>query len=250
MVETHAERKIVVLGASGSIGQTVAKSLRERGADLLLAARDKDRLDALAQELTAESQLVDARDMEQVEGCVRRAAEVFGRVDGVVNCFGTLLLKPAHLTTPAEWRETIEVNLDSAFATLKGATKVMTKTGGSVVLISSAAARTGLANHEAIAAAKAGIEGLTRSAAASYAHRNIRVNAVAPGLVRSRLTERITSSEKALQNSQRMHALGRVGEPNDIASLIVWLLDPAHHWVTGQTFGVDGGLSAIHPRIS
>jgi NAD(P)-dependent dehydrogenase (short-subunit alcohol dehydrogenase family) len=249
MAEVGEAGKIVVLGATGSIGEATARLLKEQGADLLLGGRDKDRLEALARNLGARPQLVEARDMSQVEQCIQRAPEVLGGLDGVVNCFGTLLLKPAHLTTHEEWRETLEVNLYSAFATAKAAARVMTKAGGAIVLISSAAARAGLANHEAIAAAKAGVEGLVRSFAASQAHRNIRINAVAPGLVRSGLTQRIFNSEKALQASLRMHALGRAGEPHDIASMIVWLLDPANSWVTGQTFGVDGGLSLIHPRV-
>jgi NAD(P)-dependent dehydrogenase (short-subunit alcohol dehydrogenase family) len=120
--------------------------------------------------------------------------------------------------------------------------------GGSIVLVSSAAGRTGLSNHEAIAAAKAGIIGLTQSAAASYAARGIRVNCVVPGLVRTPLTARITGNETALKGSVAMHALGRVGEASDIASAIRWLLDPAQSWVTGQVLGVDGGLATVRSR--
>ena len=117
--------------------------------------------------------------------------------------------------------------------------------GGSVVLLSSAAARVGLPGHEAIAAAKAGIEGLTRSAAATYGSRGLRFNAVAPGLVRTNLTRRIWENSMA---SVAMHALGRLGEPEDVASLIGWLLDRANNWVTGQIFGVDGGLSSVRGK--
>ena len=119
-------------------------------------------------------------------------AERYGRIDGVVNCVGSLLLKPAHLTSDKEWDATLINNLHSAFYVLREAARIMMKGGGgSIVLISSAAARVGLANHEAIAAAKAGILGLTLSAAATYASKGIRVNAVAPGLVRTPMTERI-----------------------------------------------------------
>jgi NAD(P)-dependent dehydrogenase (short-subunit alcohol dehydrogenase family) len=122
----------------------------------------------------------------------------------------------------------------------------MRKSGGSIVLMTTAAARLGLANHEAIAAAKAGVIGLMQSAAASYASRGIRVNAVAPGLVKTGLTERIWSKETSAEYSRNMHALGRLGEPKDVASLIVWLLDPENDWITGQVFGVDGGLGTLH----
>lgn len=114
-----------------------------------------------------------------------------------------------------------------------------------MVLVSTVAAGTGLSNHEAIAAAKGGIEGLVRSAAATYAARNLRVNAVAPGLVDTPLASRITKSERALEHSKKMHPLGRIGTPEDVSSAIDWLLSSESSWVTGQVVGIDGGLGAI-----
>ena len=135
-----------------------------------------------------------------------------------------LLLKADHLTSFEEWNAVITANLTSAFAVVSSAAKTMRPRGGSIVLVSSAAARIGLANHEAIAAAKAGVIGLTLSAAATYASKGIRVNAVAPGLVRTPMTERIWGNPKSAGASESMHALGRLGEPADVASCITWLL--------------------------
>jgi NAD(P)-dependent dehydrogenase (short-subunit alcohol dehydrogenase family) len=192
---------------------------------------------------------LDATRYDQVEACIAEAVQKFGGVDGIANCVGSLLLKPAHLTTEEEWSSTLATNLSSAFFTIKAAARPMMKAGGSIVLVSSAAARTGLVNHEAIAAAKAGINGLVLSAAASYAARNIRVNGVAPGLIRSPLTEKILSSETGEKASTAMHPLGRLGEPRDVASMIFWLLQPENQWVTGQLIGVDGGLATVKPRV-
>ena len=119
------------------------------------------------------------------------------------------------------------------------------QTGGSIVLVSSVAARVGLANHEAIAAAKAGIIGLALSAAASYAERGIRVNCVAPGLVRTPLTARLIANESSLKASVAMHPLGRIGEPSEVAAAMAWLLDPKQSWITGQVLGIDGGLATL-----
>jgi NAD(P)-dependent dehydrogenase (short-subunit alcohol dehydrogenase family) len=174
-------------------------------------------------------------------------------VDGVANCIGSVLLKPAHMTSDAEFAAVLNTNLTTSFTILRAAVRAMGKnaapaSGGSVVLCASAVARTGLANHEAIAAAKAGVTGLALSAAASYAPQGIRVNVVAPGLTRTPMTARITGNEAALKASQAMHALGRVGEPAEVARAIAFLLDPASSWITGQTLGVDGGLGSVRPR--
>ena len=237
----------VVFGATGGIGADLCRRLSARGARLVVAARDADRLRALAQETGAEAHPLDAARFEEVDACVAAAVERYGRLDGVANCVGSLILKPAHSTSEAEWLGTIATNLTTAFAVLRAGAKAMTA-GGSIVLVSSAAARVGLANHEAIAAAKAGVIGLTLSAAATYAPRGVRVNCVAPGLVRTPLTARITGNEASLKASTAMHALGRVGDPADVAGAIDWLLGPESGWVTGQVLGVDGGLATVRPR--
>lgn len=175
------------------------------------------------------------------------AAKEFRTLSGAVNLCGSILLKPAHLTTDQEFADTIAANLTTAFNVLRAAARTMTA-GGSVVLMSTAATRIGLANHEAIAAAKAGVNGLVISAAATYAARGLRVNAVAPGLVRTPLAAKITGNELALKTSTALHPLGRIGEPADVAAAITWLLDPATTWVTGQVIGVDGGLSTVRAK--
>jgi NAD(P)-dependent dehydrogenase (short-subunit alcohol dehydrogenase family) len=235
---------IAIVGATGGIGSALARMLSRQGAELILMARSQERLGSLGQELQARTQPVDATKPGELE----QALATCGPINGIVNCAGSILLKPAHLTTDAEWRQTIEANLTTAFATVKAGAKALSSTGGSIVLCATAAARTGLANHEAIAAAKGGVIGLTLSAAATYAARNIRVNCVAPGLIDTPLAARITSNPAALEASLAMHPLGRIGQAGDVASGIAWLLDPVNSWVTGQVFGIDGGLGTIRAR--
>jgi NAD(P)-dependent dehydrogenase (short-subunit alcohol dehydrogenase family) len=239
---------VLVWGATGGIGSSVARQLHRAGYRVFLAARHRDRLEALARELEVPWQAADARDSAAVEALTQRASETLGSLEGMAFCVGSVLLKSAAATTDVEWADTLALNLTAAFYALRAAVRVMPPAGGSIVLVSSAAARIGLPNHEAVAAAKAGVEGLVRAAAASYARRNIRVNAVAPGLVRTPLTAGITGNETALKYSRSLHALGRIGEPEEVASAIGWLLDPTRSWVTGQVLGVDGGLSVLVAR--
>ena len=240
---------LLILGATGGIGSAVARKAAGRGARLVLAARDQEKLDALAAETGGSTFVLDATRADEVHAVVQHAATEVGNLSGVVNCVGSILLKPAHLTSEEEYRQTLALNLDTAFFTVKSASRAMMKQGGSIVLCTSAVARTGLFNHEAIAAAKAGIVGLMQSAAATYAPRGVRVNCVAPGLVETQMSERLTSSEAARKASESMHALGRLGQPEDVAEAIDWLVDASRsNWVTGQVIGIDGGLGTIRPR--
>jgi NAD(P)-dependent dehydrogenase (short-subunit alcohol dehydrogenase family) len=238
---------ILILGAAGGIGGALARRLAASKVKLVLAGRDPARIEALAADTGGTPFVLDATKPAEVEAAAAKAVEAHGRLDGLANCVGSILLKPAHLTSEEEWDAVVSTNLKSAYASVRAAARAMTA-GGSVVLVSSAAARIGLANHEAIAAAKAGVIGLALSAAATYAPKGIRVNAVAPGLVRTPMTARITGNEAALKASTAMHALGRIGEPEDVASAIAWLLDPVQSWVTGQVIGVDGGLATLRSR--
>ncbi len=245
MTKSKHAASYLILGASGGIGSALCHRLHDAGHRIFLASRDSERLQTLSETLRAPKQVVDATSLSSVQSCFDQATEEFGPLDGVVNCVGSILLKPAHLTSEEEWNRTLSINLTSAFATVRGAGKSMLKHGGSVVLMSSAAAQVGLASHEAIAAAKAGVIGLAKSAAASYAGRGLRFNVVAPGLVKTPLTAKIWESERSAAASIAMHPLGRLGEPNDAASMIEWLLQTENSWITGEVFSIDGGLSTV-----
>ena len=243
----------LVIGATGGVGRATARRLADRGDTVVLAGRDPSATAALADELGGASagvhaRSVDARDLAAVGVLVEEAVAEHGRIDGAVNLAGSLLLKPAHLTTGEEWADTIATNLTSAFALVRAAAPAMRRGGGSIVLVSSAAAQTGIANHEAIAAAKAGVIGLARSAAATYGARGVRVNVVAPGLVASAMTQKLVTNPAQAEASRAMHVLGRLGEPDDVAAAVSWLLDPGNDWVTGQVLGVDGGLGQVRTR--
>jgi len=249
-MSTENSPVVVIVGAAGGIGSAVAQKLAARGCRLVLAGRNRKRLEHLASETGAQAMPLDARDSAAVDAMMQSVNSSHGRIDGFVNCAGSILLKPAHLITDQEFADTLATNLTTAFNVVRTAARLMMKQtgGGSIVLCSSVAARRGFVNHEAISAAKAGVEGLALAAAASYARFGVRVNCVAPGLTRTELTRSLTQNENVAKMSAAMHPLGRIGQPNEVASAICWLLDCEQGWVTGQVIGVDGGLGHIQAR--
>jgi NAD(P)-dependent dehydrogenase (short-subunit alcohol dehydrogenase family) len=243
------KRVILVVGARGGIGTELSRTLAREGVTLVLAGRSAPEAAALVSELGAQFEQVDASDFAALATVVQRIVEQHGRLDGAVNLAGSIVLKAAHSTSQEEWMATVNTNLTTAFSLVRAAAQAIGGSGGgSIVLMSSVAARLGLMQHDAIAAVKAGVQGLTLSAAATYAARGVRVNAVAPGLVATPLSARITGNEASLRASVAMHPLGRIGEASDVASAIAWLLHPSQKWVTGQILGVDGGLGSVRAR--
>ncbi len=228
--------RYLVVAASSGVGQSVVELLKNQGDEVLTTARTSDKI--------TPDFILDAADFDAVDKLFEQA----GPLDGVVNCAGSLVLKSAHATRFEEYQQTINASLTTSFAVVRAAGKRMSQ-GGSVVLISSAAALTGMANHEAIAAVKAGIIGLAQSAAATYAASNLRFNVVAPGMVKTTLTEPLLKSELVAKASTAMHALGRLGEPLDIARAVLFFLNPENSWITAQVLAVDGGLSAVRPKL-
>ena len=158
-------------------------------------------------------------------------------------------MAPLHRTREDQYRECVRANLDTSFFALGAFVedRLKAKQGGAAVLVSSVTAQIGVSNHEAIAAAKAAVESLARSAAASYARDHIRVNAVAPGLMRSPATEWLFATQKNTRQLDAQYPLGRHGNVNDVADAIAWLVSDHADWITGQVLPVDGGFTAVRP---
>lgn len=233
----------VIFGSTGGIGSCLAKNLTSEGRKLLLCSKNAEKLQQQASELGQSFMVCDATEEEQVKNVFTRIQD---QIIGVVNCIGSFCIKPIQMTSAEEWRHVFDVNASTSFYIIKHAVgKMASYKEGSIVCISSCAAQTGLVHHEAIAAAKAAVEGLVRSAAASYAKSRIRLNAIAPGLVDTPLSSLITSNKNALTTSVSFHPMGRIGSAEDIAEVICFLLSKKSSWMTGQILSVDGGLSRL-----
>lgn len=248
--KTLSGRAFAVIGATGGIGSALSRALAARGASLLIGSRSEEALARLSSELGCRHKVVDASSFPAVEEFLGSASSLGDPLCGVANCAGSVLLRPAHLTSEEDLEAVMAANLKSAFSTVRAAVRFL-KDGagsavegcGSIVLVSSAAATVGMPHHEAISAAKGAVEGLVRSAAATYASWGVRVNAVAPGMVHTPATERIVSRPASLAASVAYHAMDRIGRPEEVAELMTWLLSPHSAWVTGQVWGIDGGLA-------
>jgi NAD(P)-dependent dehydrogenase (short-subunit alcohol dehydrogenase family) len=237
-------KRLLIFGATGGVGRAVCAEAHAAGARLHLSARSDDPLADFAAQLGAGHTVGDVTSSSAVDAVFAAARSALGGLDGIVLAVGSVILKPAHRTSDADWAATRAVNLDAALHVVRAAAQAMMRAGGgSIVLFSTAAAHAGVPNHAAIAAAKAGVEGLVRATAATYASRGLRINAVAPGLVDTPLTARITGNAAARTASEKMHGLGRLGDADDIAHAVRFLLEST--WTTGQVLVVDGGLSGV-----
>jgi NAD(P)-dependent dehydrogenase (short-subunit alcohol dehydrogenase family) len=254
-------RRTLIFGASGGVGQALALQEAASGSQLYLVhhrqpeeelqtrsgSAGADSGEAVLARSVQASASIDATNADEVSKVFDHADEIGFATSAVCNCIGSLHLKPAHLTKDDEWYSTLHTNLSSSFFILRETARRCSRPT-SLVFVSTAATHIGLPNHEAIAAAKGGIEAMLRSAASGYASKGLRVNAVAPGLVETPLTSRITSNPSARETSEKMHALGRIGTPEDIAAAISFLLSEQSSWITGQVLPVDGGLSCLRSR--
>lgn len=237
--------KVVIYGGSGGIGAATARALAARGHALHLVGRDGDRLAALATELGAGTTRVDVTDPDSF---ARVAADAGGPLAGLVYAVGSINLKPLPRLTPADFKADFRLNAEGAALAVQAALPgLKAAEAASVVLFSTVAVAQGFASHASVAMAKGAVEGLTRALAAELAPK-IRVNAVAPSLTRTPLAAPLTRTETAATAIAQMHALPRLGEPEDAGALAAFLISAEASWITGQVIGVDGGRSTLRTR--
>lgn len=243
-------RIAMITGASGGLANSVAGKLSEKGWQLALVTRDMNRLSHYPDASTCCLIEADVSTEQGASDAIARCLSETGQApDALVNCAGSILMAPLHRTTEKQYRQCMAANLDSSFFALKAfiSSCLKAEKPGAAVLVSSVTARIGVSNHEAVAAAKAAVESLARSAAATYSRNAIRVNAVAPGLMRSPATEWLFSTTRNTRQLDAQYPLGRHGQTDDVASTIAWLVSEETNWITGQVLPVDGGFTAVRP---
>jgi NAD(P)-dependent dehydrogenase (short-subunit alcohol dehydrogenase family) len=169
----------------------------------------------------------------------------------LAHCVGSTLIAPLHRSTAAQYREVMRINLDSAFFMLQAWVEALrvAKLSGAAVLASSVVSRIGVANHEAIAAAKGGIEALARSAAATYAPQGLRVNVVAPGMTDTPMTASMLRMDAMREGAGKQYPLGGVQTAVQVADAMAWLLSDGAARITGQVIAVDGGFTTVRPLV-
>ena len=232
----------ILMGAGSSIARRFMSRL-DQSYKVTAMTRDPSLINISDYECNLHVAEINPHNFEEVSDCVAETSDS-QHIDGVVNFCGSIVLKPMHLTSYALFKETIDINLMTSF-NLAHAVTTYIKKNCHLIFFSTSAAHIGLPNHEAITAAKSAVEGLAKSLAASYAKSNLRCNVIAPGLIETPLSEKIVSSEKARSVSQAMHGLSRLGKPEDIASLLFWMLSDECQWMTGDVIRLDGGLSTV-----
>lgn len=228
-------KNYLIVGASSGIGEAIALLLKQRGANVITAAR------RTTDHIGHQAIRLDVMTMTGEE-----LKTLPDTLHGLVYCPGSISLKPFNRLKTEDFLTDFQINVLGAVKVIQSVLPQLKKADGSaIVLFSTVAVSNGMSFHASIAAAKGALEGLGRSLAAELAPSKIRVNMIAPSLTDTPLASQLLSSPEKRETSAKRHPLGRFGTAQDIAHLAAFLLSDEASWITGQTIGVDGGLSVI-----
>jgi 3-oxoacyl-[acyl-carrier protein] reductase len=233
----------IVTGGSQGIGRSIAEFLAEKGSMVAIfdVLDGNDVVRAIEEKGgKASFSAVDVTDFKKVGEAVDVVFKEMGRIDGLVNNAGITMDKLLVRMKEEDWDRVIRVNLKSVFNCTRAVIRHMLKTGGAIVNISSVSGVMGNAGQSNYAASKAGIIGFTKSVAKEYGERGIRANAVAPGFIRTKMTDAL--DEKTKEEMLKAIPLKKFGEPLDVAHVVYFLLSGLSSYITGEVINVNGGL--------
>ncbi|WP_379546461.1 3-oxoacyl-[acyl-carrier-protein] reductase [Qipengyuania sp. DSG2-2] len=240
----------LVTGASGGIGSSIARSLARQGARLALSGSNGDKLRAFREELNDEfghdhvEITCNLSDRTQVEELVPAAIDTLGQLDILVNNAGITRDNLAMRMKDEEWDQVMQINLESSFRLMRAAARPMMKAKfGRMISITSVVGATGNPGQMNYVAAKAGLTGMSKSLAQELASRGITVNCVAPGFIRTAMTEELTDAQKDTINARI--PMAKMGEGEDIGAAVAYLASREAGYVTGQTLHVNGGMAMV-----
>jgi NAD(P)-dependent dehydrogenase (short-subunit alcohol dehydrogenase family) len=239
-------QKVLIYGSTGGIGSTLSRLLYTRGYNLHLVARNESKLSALAAELGCGYTCGDVTDNDLFKRVTQDTGDMLG---GLVYAVGTINLRSLARLTEEDFLHDFRVNALGAALAVQAALPALKKSVGSasIVLFTSVAVTQGFTFHTSVSMAKGAVHGLTSALAAELAPK-VRVNAIAPSLTRTPLAEGIIKNEQIAENLAALHPLERLGTPEDISAMAAFLLSPEAGWITGQSFGVDGGRSNVRTK--
>lgn len=236
----------LVTGATGAIGEAIARALHKQGATLAISGTRREVLDKLAGELGERVHVLpcDLGNAEEVEALVPKAEEVMQKLDVLVANAGVNKDNLFVQLKDEDWDKVIAVNLTATFRLTRAAvSRMMRRRWGRIIGISSVVGFTGNPGQGNYTASKAGMVGMLKSVAAEYARRNITANCIAPGIIASAMTDKL--NEKQREAIMARVPMGRLGTAQDIASAAVYLASDEAAYVTGQTIHVNGGMAMI-----
>jgi len=245
--ERLAGKIAIVTGGSRGIGRAIAQALAREGATVVVCSRGLEANKETADRIEAEGgsaypYQVDVTDAESVSALVKEVAARFDRIDILVNNAGMTADNLLMRMKESDWDAVVDTNLKGTFNFTKAVARTMIKQhGGKIINMTSVVGMVGNAGQANYCASKAGIIGLTKSVARELASRNVTVNCVAPGLIRSAMTESL--SDQAKEQAAGLIPLGRMGEPEDVAEVVTFLASPAADYITGEVIRTDGGMA-------